>query len=746
MDKEVVLRLPSERLYDEFVESVLSNALGSEELVSELEQSSRFREDYIFRIHVQTARQFIFVCQLKSEEALEKAEELIERAHTLELPKVLTLNYHVMGIAYKFLNLVEKALECFMNVLKYSRIYQLSNLTSIVYFYISELYMVHDDMNTAVEYLNTAFEVLEETKDREPRYEMKRVMFSSNMIQMLYDIKKYEEIEQYVKVMQEYFERDASPQATFTYKVAMLFYLFTQKNYEETRKIFYEILDLVGETETRFMVLKIYCAIMLEQEADYDIYEKELLLAQSWGDSENSYINYALNDYLYKYFETKGEQDSAFSSLKKSFLQIEREMTELKVNKVNSFKVIEKNFSIEEDISSVEKKNHELKWMADEANKNKNLAESALHRLTVVSELGKKLTYSLDVQDIIKTVYSRLDKSIPLANFIIMIKNSALNRLESIAYYSDGKLEDKVVVDFEDGDSVFVEAFKRNTFIKIDDFNETARFERQRNSTSDSFFRSALFLPLSIENEVLGVCSVQHPDPNIYGSEEVEFLEQLMPFLAIALNNAFKSQALESEIHHHKKTQNELEEVNHKLEALSYLDGLTQISNRRDFEKRILGYLQKSVEQKLSLSLFMFDIDYFKLYNDTYGHLEGDNALKTVASIIQRCVSEAGGISARFGGEEFIAACLGLDEKASVFLGDKIREEIFAQGILNAKAPLKKLSISIGIAYSDGSEELKKSSVMRWADVSLYQAKQDGKNRVVLKTVNAEEEPPEGLE
>ena len=219
-----------------------------------------------------------------------------------------------------------------------------------------------------------------------------------------------------------------------------------------------------------------------------------------------------------------------------------------------------------------------------------------------------------------------------------------------------------------------------------------------------------------------------------------------MPYLTIALNNAFKSQALEYEINHHRKTQNELEKVNQKLEALSYLDGLTQISNRRDFEKKILGYLKKSREEGLSLSLFMFDIDNFKLYNDTYGHLQGDNALKTVAAIIRKHFIDAGGISARFGGEEFVAACLGLDEKESILLGNKIREDVFSQGIENEKAPLKRLSISIGISYSDGSEKLKKSFVMRWADVSLYQAKRDGKNRVVLKIAHAGEEPPEGLE
>ena len=746
MDKDEVLQLSNEQLYDKFIESVISNALGSEGLVCELEQSKRFREDFIFRIHVQTARQFIFICQPKSNEALEKGEELIERAYALDLPKILTLNYHILGIAYKFLNFAEKALECFMNVLKYSRINNLNNLTSIVYFYISELYMVYDDANTALEYANRALSTLEETKEQEPRYEIKKVLFSANLIQLLYITKKYEEIEQYMEVLKTHFEKDSNQQTFLNYKVAMLFYLFAQKNYEEAKKIFYELLDLTGGSDNKFVVLKAYCEMMVERNMDYAFYEKELMLVQAWGDSGDPYVNYLLNNYLYKYFEKKGQADEAFSSLKKSFNHIEKEMLKLKADKVNSFKIVEKNCSIEENISHVEKKNNELKLIADEANRNKNLAESALHRLKVVSELGKKLTYSQDVQDIIKTVYSRLVKSIPLNKFIIMVKNSELNKLESIAYYEDGKVNESIVLDFEDKYSFFVEAFKTNTFAKIDDFNESERFEKKRSEKSEVFCRSALFLPLSFEDEVLGVCSIQHNHPNVYRPEDIEFLEQLMPFLTIALNNAFKSNALECEINHHRKTQNELEEVNQKLEELSYLDGLTQISNRRDFEKKILGYLKKSREEGLSLSLFMFDIDNFKLYNDTYGHLQGDNALKTVATIIRKHFIDAGGISARFGGEEFVAACLGLDEKESILLGNKIREDVFSQGIENEKAPLKRLSISIGISYSDGSEKLKKSFVMRWADVSLYQAKRDGKNRVVLKIAHAGEEPPEGLE
>ena len=115
------------------------------------------------------------------------------------------------------------------------------------------------------------------------------------MIQLLYLTKKYEEIEQYVKVMQENFERDSSPQALYTYKLALLFYFFTQNNYEEAKKIFYGLLDLIGDLDAKYFILKAYCEIMLEHNINYDFYEKELLLAETWGGSGNSYINYALN-------------------------------------------------------------------------------------------------------------------------------------------------------------------------------------------------------------------------------------------------------------------------------------------------------------------------------------------------------------------------------------------------------------------------------------------------------------------
>ena len=136
----------------------------------------------------------------------------------------------------------------------------------------------------------------------------------------------------------------------------------------------------------------------------------------------------------------------------------------------------------------------------------------------------------------------------------------------------------------------------------------------------------------------------------------------------------------------------------------------------------------------------MFDIDDFKKYNDTYGHFEGDEALKKVARVINSSIIARGGIAARFGGEEFISACIGLTADENFELGDKIRTEIFSLGIENIDTKLGILSISVGIAIAKPGVIITKSEIMSLADEMLYEAKKTGKNKVVIRTFNNEKD------
>lgn len=746
MDVNYVLNLPAERLYDDFIEPVLSNPLGFNEIVTDLEASKKYTDDLIFRIHVQTAKQFITVSLQKLKEVQEVADDIIMRASVAGLPEILNLNYHILAISYKLMGHYGQALECFFKVLKGEKLLPIKRLSSIVNFYIGEIYEMHDDKETALKYLNTAFEILEATKDREPRYDTKKLSYTYAIVQLLYREHKYEEMNKLVEGIKQY-STDTSPMGFYTYHISMLLYHLSKKEFEEAKKVFYELLDSYGDnTDYKSQQILIYLSLLDRFELDPSFYEKELLFYKNAPKSNFPVLNYNMNKYLFDYYNKMGDKDVANEHLHLSFLSLEEEMKDLRSRNLNSFKIVEKNSMIEEDISYEREKNHELKLITDEALRNKELAETALHRLSLVNELGKQLTHSLNMDGIINTIYEKLMEKLPVQGFLIMIKNSEAHQLESVIFYEHGKKQDKLIIDQNDETSVFMEAFNKKNYIKIDDFFEDKRFDTQQARYEEDLFRSVLFMPLSVDNEVLGVCSLQHSKPHMYTDEHITFLEELLPYLSIALNNAIKSEALKKEIRQRERAQNKLQEVNRKLEILSSLDGLTKISNRRDFENRILDLMETSRKENLPISLFMFDIDFFKLYNDNYGHLEGDEALKATAEIISKNIEKKGGISARFGGEEFVAACLKLSEKECMELGNTIREGVLGLKLENIKAPLGILSISTGVAYADTVGDLKKSTIMRWADVSLYNAKRTGKNKVVLKHLLPDEEAPEGLD
>ncbi|MDO4800248.1 MAG: diguanylate cyclase, partial [Bacillota bacterium] len=558
------------------------------------------------------------------------------------------------------------------------------------------------------------------------------------LLQVLYYTDQFDKMIEHVQIIQD--DSENNPASLYSARLALLFYHFSRREFDKAKKVFYQIIELFApdDKESRLQIIKVLCVLSRQYQLPYSFIEDELLLAEACGESQLQYVNYVLHYALFEYYLEKGNKEVAYQHLVKSHKGIEKSMESLYSEKVVNFQFIERSFSIQEDISTIQRKNNELKMIAEESIRNRKLAESISDRLRLVNELGKKLTQSLDLQGIGDIVYKSLLNQLPLDNFLIMIKDQESNVLRTILFYEKGERKENIEIDADTERSAFVETFKSNRRIVINDYHTETRFHRPTTNLQKSA-RSVLFLPISVENNVLGACSVQHMQPDVYTQDHIDFLEDLMPYLAIALNNAFKSAALENEIERRRQTQEELKLANRRLEMLSYLDGLTQISNRRDFENRVLDYLGRSKEHGLLISIFMFDIDFFKCFNDTYGHLAGDEALKSVATIVHKHFESVEGISARFGGEEFVAACLGLDEEQSVALGNRIREDVLALGIANENTPLGTLSISVGIALAQGAEPAQKSALMRWADLSLYQAKTSGKNRVVSKVITSED-------
>ncbi|WP_170220088.1 sensor domain-containing diguanylate cyclase [Paenibacillus anaericanus] len=179
------------------------------------------------------------------------------------------------------------------------------------------------------------------------------------------------------------------------------------------------------------------------------------------------------------------------------------------------------------------------------------------------------------------------------------------------------------------------------------------------------------------------------------------------------------------------ESERQLEEANEELTRLSNLDGLTGIPNRRQMDEVLSKELESSEER--SLSLLLLDVDYFKQYNDYYGHLGGDHILKTIAQTIYADVKPFRGFVARYGGEEFAVVLTNLDAIGTLLIAERIREGIVELNIPHeACIASDRVTISIGGYVVAPHESIDGDELIRKADESLYRAKDEGRNRSIV--------------
>ncbi|QTD41015.1 sensor domain-containing diguanylate cyclase [Sporosarcina sp. Te-1] len=175
-----------------------------------------------------------------------------------------------------------------------------------------------------------------------------------------------------------------------------------------------------------------------------------------------------------------------------------------------------------------------------------------------------------------------------------------------------------------------------------------------------------------------------------------------------------------------QEKQQELMDLNHRLQTMATTDPLTGLYNRRVFQERLAEQIEKAAEKHTVFSVLLFDIDYFKTVNDTYGHNVGDEVLKELAEKIKGQIPVQS-TTARIGGEEFAIIQLEADQASSSAFAEKLRQHI-ATSIWRSKA----ITISIGIAtYQEG--DTAESMYIR-ADSALYTSKRSGRNRVARDT------------
>ncbi len=180
-------------------------------------------------------------------------------------------------------------------------------------------------------------------------------------------------------------------------------------------------------------------------------------------------------------------------------------------------------------------------------------------------------------------------------------------------------------------------------------------------------------------------------------------------------------------------TNQELQFANEQLETMTLEDSLTGLNNRRYFEMKLESEWRRAVRDQSALSLMVIDIDYFKLYNDTYGHAEGDNCLKHVASVLKSTLHRPADLIARIGGEEFVVLLPGVVEEGATALAQQMQMQLKRAQLTHATSPLDdNVTISIGVVSVVPSDQVTPLGLFKAADKALYSAKARGRNQLVV--------------
>ena len=178
-----------------------------------------------------------------------------------------------------------------------------------------------------------------------------------------------------------------------------------------------------------------------------------------------------------------------------------------------------------------------------------------------------------------------------------------------------------------------------------------------------------------------------------------------------------------------------LKRQNDILRSLALLDGLTGVANRRKFDDELARSWLQSLRDQAELSVIMIDVDYFKRYNDHYGHLQGDSCLQAIAGALEEAINRPYDLLARYGGEEFACVLPNTLLKDAVMVAERMRANVQALQLEHLGSDIGQfVTVSLGVAAATANNSIAAQALVEEADRRLYQAKQAGRARVFFGT------------
>jgi diguanylate cyclase (GGDEF)-like protein len=360
-------------------------------------------------------------------------------------------------------------------------------------------------------------------------------------------------------------------------------------------------------------------------------------------------------------------------------------------------------------------------------------------RLSSLLKIGLRLTAERDIERLLLTIIEETTRVMDAERSSLFLIDHDKN--EMWAKIAQGV--NVVEIRFPVGIGIAGNVGETGATINIADVYSDTRFNPEFDKKTGFRTRSILCGPLkNTQGEIIGAIQVLNKRTGEFQAEDETLLTALSSQAAVAIENAdlyrklnTLNLSLERKVEERtaelRSANERLMTLNHELEKMSITDPLTQVYNRRYFMERLRQELKRVSRYGPSVSLLMVDIDYFKRVNDTYGHQAGDIILAGVARLIKAKLRETD-LIARYGGEEFCLIATSTEKAGAVILAERVRKLVEETAFEHGGNSIR-VTVSIGIGtwdplLKDDSEEL-----VRRADVALYRAKHEGRNRVCAR-------------
>jgi diguanylate cyclase (GGDEF)-like protein len=367
------------------------------------------------------------------------------------------------------------------------------------------------------------------------------------------------------------------------------------------------------------------------------------------------------------------------------------------------------------------------KWASTVAEKNRVIArthkelEILVKDLSTLYMIGQSVNSTIDQDELFQNICHHLPCQIGIQEFAILLLDPEQQRLNVNAAWGFPHLERIRAMSFEVGEGVTGLVAQSGRMIYISNVREDLRYMHYRGEHRRT--GSFLSVPLNYKGELIGVMNCGRTKIDGFSKNEIKLLQLVANQIALSIANA---------------------RLYAKTRELSVRDELTGLYNRRHFLHVLQLEWKRASRFHHPLSLLMLDVDHFKKYNDTYGHKEGDRVLKQMGHLLMKTLREVDTL-ARFGGEEFVVVLPDTDRNGALAVGEKLRRIVESEKFtLTDQNPIP-VTMSVGVAnYPD--DVIMLEDLIDHADMALYDAKDQGRNRVVAypmhpKPVAEESEP-----